>query len=165
MPLIQPVVGAAVSQPTLPATPWRPLRTLLRFVLGLLFVVASLVLTAWLTLHWGILPRIEQWRPQLEAQASRALGVPVRIGAIRATLEKRQAVLDTPQAQAEIHRGAMLSLAARVRFWSGVQDKIVRWRQPRNVHLRTPSRREGHNQANDEQWGVLGGTHVYECEL
>ena len=46
------------------------------------------------------------------------------------------------QAQAEIHRGAMLSLAARVRFWSGVQDKIVRWRQPRNVHLRTPSRRD-----------------------
>jgi pyrroloquinoline quinone (PQQ) biosynthesis protein C len=61
----------------------------------------------------------------------------------------------TPQAQAEIHRGAMLSLAARVRFWSGVQDKIVRWRQPRNVHLRTPSRREGHNQANEltlRQW-------------
>lgn len=64
---------------------------------------------------------------------------------------------DTPQAQAEIHRGAMLSLAARVRFWSGVQDKIVRWRQPRNVHLRTPSRREGHNQANEltlREWRV-----------
>jgi pyrroloquinoline quinone (PQQ) biosynthesis protein C len=58
-------------------------------------------------------------------------------------------------AQAQIHHGAMLSLAARVRFWSGVQDKIVRWRQPRNVHLRAPSRREGHNQANEytlAQW-------------
>jgi pyrroloquinoline-quinone synthase len=63
----------------------------------------------------------------------------------------------TPDAQAQIHRGAMLSLAARVRFWSGVQDKIVRWRQPRNVHLRAPSRREGHNQANEmtlAQWRV-----------
>jgi pyrroloquinoline-quinone synthase len=62
---------------------------------------------------------------------------------------------ETEQAQAQIHRGAMLSLAARVRFWSGVQDKIVRWRQPRNVHLRAPSRREGHNQANEltlAQW-------------
>ena len=85
MPLIQPVVGAAASQPTLPAAPRRPLRTLLRFVLGLLFVASSLVLTAWLTLHWGILPRIEQWRPQVEAQASAALGVPVRIGHISAS--------------------------------------------------------------------------------
>lgn len=64
---------------------------------------------------------------------------------------------ESPEAQAQIHRGAMLSLAARVRFWSGVQDKIVRWRQPRNVHLRAPSRREGHNQANEmtlAQWRV-----------
>ena len=84
MPLIQPIVGAAPSQPTLPAAPRRPLRSLLRFVLGLLFVASSLVLTGWLTLHWGILPRIEQWRPQIEAQASKALGVPVRIGRISA---------------------------------------------------------------------------------
>ncbi len=85
MPLIQPVVGAAPSQPALPAAPRRPLRTLLRFVLGLLFVATSLVLTAWLTLHWGILPRIEQWRPQIEVQASKVLGVPVRIGRIAAS--------------------------------------------------------------------------------
>lgn len=61
----------------------------------------------------------------------------------------------TPKSQAQIHRGAMLSLAARVRFWSGVQDKIVRWRQPRNVHFRTPSRRESHNVATEltlAQW-------------
>ena len=57
---------------------------MLRFTVGLMFVAASLLLTAWLTLHWGILPRIEQWRPQIEAQAGRALGVPVRIGRIEA---------------------------------------------------------------------------------
>ena len=84
MPLIQPVVGAAPAQPALSASPWRPLRSLLRYAIGLLFVAASLLLTVWLTLHWGILPRIEQWRPQIEAQASRALGVPVRIGRIEA---------------------------------------------------------------------------------
>jgi pyrroloquinoline quinone (PQQ) biosynthesis protein C len=38
---------------------------------------------------------------------------------------------DTPQAQAEIRRGAMLSLDARGRFWTGVQRAVVRWRQPR----------------------------------
>ena len=46
----------------------------------------------------------------------------------------------TEEAQAQIRRGARLSLEARARFWSGVQDKIVRWRQPKNIHLRTQSR-------------------------
>ena len=46
----------------------------------------------------------------------------------------------TPAAQAEIRQGALLSLQARARFWSGVQDCIVRWRQPKNMHLRKPAR-------------------------
>jgi uncharacterized protein (TIGR02099 family) len=58
------------------------LRWLWRIAFGLLFAAWSLLLLAWLTLHWGILPRIEQWRPQIEARASRAIGVPVTIGAI-----------------------------------------------------------------------------------
>jgi pyrroloquinoline quinone (PQQ) biosynthesis protein C len=40
---------------------------------------------------------------------------------------------DTPGARAEIRRGAMLSLAARARFWSGVQRAVVRYRQPRAI--------------------------------
>ena len=47
---------------------------------GLSFL--CLVVLAWLTLQWGILPHIEDWRPELERQASRAVGVPVRIGHI-----------------------------------------------------------------------------------
>jgi uncharacterized protein (TIGR02099 family) len=58
------------------------LRWLWRIAFGLLIGGWSLLLLAWLTLHWGILPRIEQWRPQIEAQASKVLGVPVTIGAI-----------------------------------------------------------------------------------
>lgn len=85
MPLNPPVDGAAASPHRLPAAPRRTLRFVLRLAFGLIFVAASLFLTLWLTLHWGILPRIEQWRPQLESQASRALGVPVRIGGITAT--------------------------------------------------------------------------------
>jgi uncharacterized protein (TIGR02099 family) len=41
-----------------------------------------LLVLAWLTLQWGILPHIEDWRPEIEHQASRAVGVPVRIGHI-----------------------------------------------------------------------------------
>ena len=46
--------------------------------------VVSLLIAAWLALHWAILPHIDDWRPELEKQATRALGVPVRIGAISA---------------------------------------------------------------------------------
>ena len=61
----------------------------------------------------------------------------------------------TYEAQREIYRGAMLSLEARARFWSGVQDKIVRWRQPNNLNLRSQMRREGHDQYGEltlKQW-------------
>jgi pyrroloquinoline-quinone synthase len=37
----------------------------------------------------------------------------------------------TDEACAQIRRGALLSLDARARFWSGVQRAVVRYRQPR----------------------------------
>ena len=54
-----------------------------------------------------------------------------------------------PQSQEEIRRGTLLSLAARERFWGGVQDKIVRWRQPHNLHLRSQSRKRRHDQRRE----------------
>ena len=51
--------------------------------IGLVVGAWSLLLIAWLTLHWGILPQAEQWRPQIERRASAALGVPVLVGGIR----------------------------------------------------------------------------------
>jgi uncharacterized protein (TIGR02099 family) len=47
-----------------------------------LFAAWSLLLVVWLTLHWGILPRLDEWRPRIEAYASQALGAPVQIGRI-----------------------------------------------------------------------------------
>ncbi len=55
----------------------------LRWLVALLLALWSLLLVAWLTLYWGILPHVDQWRPRIEQLASRALGVPVRIGAIQ----------------------------------------------------------------------------------
>jgi pyrroloquinoline-quinone synthase len=37
------------------------------------------------------------------------------------------------RARADIRRGAMLSLDARRRFWTGVQSAVVKWRQPYSV--------------------------------
>jgi uncharacterized protein (TIGR02099 family) len=66
--------GGAINRPM-----WL---TLLRVAAGFVFVLWSLVLLAWLTLHWGILPRIDSFRPQIEQRLSAAVGVPVRIGAV-----------------------------------------------------------------------------------
>ncbi|NRF66235.1 TIGR02099 family protein [Aquincola sp. S2] len=65
-----------------PARAWRWWRAGLRWGAWGLFAAWSLCLVAWLTLHWGILPRLDDWRPRIEAQASRALGAPVEIGRI-----------------------------------------------------------------------------------
>ena len=74
---------AAPAAPVLPfLARWAPLRWLVRVAIGLVIVVWSLLLVAWLALHWGILPHIQQWREPIEAYASRVLGVPVRIGQI-----------------------------------------------------------------------------------
>ena len=65
-----------------PASAWSLVQRSVRVLLGLVVTALSLVLIAWLTLHWGILPHIQQWREPLEQRASAALGVPVRIGSI-----------------------------------------------------------------------------------
>jgi uncharacterized protein (TIGR02099 family) len=62
---------------------WRWSTRALRLLVGVLLLLWSLLLTAWLILHWGILPRIDEWRPRIEAIASRSLGAPVRIGEIQ----------------------------------------------------------------------------------
>ena len=55
---------------------------LLRWALLLLGLVWGLILLAWLVLQWAILPHIDDWRPRLEAEASKSLGVPLKVGAI-----------------------------------------------------------------------------------
>ena len=63
------------------------LRTWSALTRGLLIVAVLVWLlfgATWATLHWWIVPRIGDFRPQLQAQASKALGVPVRVGAVSA---------------------------------------------------------------------------------
>ena len=61
----------------------RASRVALRLLFWLLLGISGLALVLWLGLHWWILPRLDDWRPQLQAQASRALGHPVQIGRIQ----------------------------------------------------------------------------------
>lgn len=57
---------------------------LARWSLGLMLAFWLLLTIAWGALHGLIVPRIGEFRPQLEAHATKVLGVPVRIGAIEA---------------------------------------------------------------------------------
>ena len=96
MSLILPATSAPV--PVLKR--WARIRWIARALFGLVTLAWSLLLIAWLTLHWGILPHIQQWREPIQERASKALGVPVRIGqiAVRSSgwvpaLELREVVL------------------------------------------------------------------------
>ena len=60
---------------------------LARWSLGLLLAAALLLTLAWGALHGWIVPRIGEYRAQIQAQASQALGVPVRVGSISARSE------------------------------------------------------------------------------
>ncbi len=83
VPTLSSVSAVAPSAPIADRRKHPLLRWLWRIAFGSAVGAWSLLLLAWLTLHWGILPRIEQWRPQIEARASQVLGIPVTIGAIR----------------------------------------------------------------------------------
>jgi len=107
--------------------PTHPSR-LLRFVagcarwgFGVMVALWLLLAATWGGLHGWIVPRIGDYRPQLEAQAERALGIPVRIGAITArsegifpTVELSQvALLDAQGREALLLPRVVLALSPR----------------------------------------------------
>ena len=62
---------------------WRrtPLRFAARLLLGLFGAALLALFVGWLSLHWLILPHIEEWRAPIEARASSLLGAPIFTGA------------------------------------------------------------------------------------
>lgn len=70
-----------LAAPSRPSRSWAKLA--LRGLAGLFLFGWTLVLATWLTLHWWILPRLDEWRPAIETRVGDALGVPLRIGSIK----------------------------------------------------------------------------------
>jgi uncharacterized protein (TIGR02099 family) len=58
---------------------------LLRVAFWSMAALAALTLAAWMILQWGILPRLDRWKPELEAWASHALGLDVTLGTLQVT--------------------------------------------------------------------------------
>ena len=69
---------------SVPSSLLKTLALVARVSLGLVLSAWLAVLGVWGALHWVIVPRIDDFRPWLEDQASRALGLSVRIGAVSA---------------------------------------------------------------------------------
>ena len=64
---------------------WKITATLSSVVLWLAVAAWVMFALAWMALHWVIVPRIGEFRPRLEIEVSKVVGVPVRIGEITAT--------------------------------------------------------------------------------
>lgn len=73
-----------LTPPTPPSRLLKSFAFLARWMLALLLMAWLLFGAAWGALHWVIVPRIGELRPQLEAAASRMTGMTVRIEAISA---------------------------------------------------------------------------------
>src|SRR3990167_7945308 len=65
-------------------TPQQTLSVTARLLLWMVLAAWGLFALTVGALHLWIVPRINDWRPELESWATRAVGVPVTVGAIRA---------------------------------------------------------------------------------
>lgn len=71
-----------IDQSPLPSRNLQLFARLARWILGLVVAFWLLVFGVWGALHGFIVPRIGEWRAEVEGMATKALGVSVRIGAV-----------------------------------------------------------------------------------
>ena len=102
---------------------------------GLLWLVASAWLLfglSWFVLHGWIVPRIAELRPRLEQQASKALGVPVRIGQITGrslgampTFELRDVILLDAQGREAVRLPRVVGALSPSSLWGLGFEQLV----------------------------------------
>ena len=124
-------MNAAPTAPLLPRRrrPWAVLATA---ALWALVAVAALVILTWGVLHGVIVPRIGEWRPQVERLATQTLGVRVTIGAIQAestgpipAIELHDVRLfDTANREA-LHLPRVLAALSITSLWQGGFEQLV----------------------------------------
>lgn len=98
------------------------------------FMIAALMVfaVAWGVLHGFIVPRIGEFRPRVEAEASRALGVPVRIGELTAqstglvpSFELRDVQLLDPQGREALRLPRVLAALSPKSLWNLGFDQLT----------------------------------------
>ena len=131
------MIQSISPSPTLQTGPVPASRHLRRFALVtrvlLWLVVASWLLfgASWGLLHGWIVPRIGEFRPRLEMVASKALGMPVRIGQISAyssglipSVELRDVALLDKQGREALHLPRMLAALSPSSLWGGGFEQL-----------------------------------------
>lgn len=111
-----------------PPSPSRVLKahaTIAKWLLWLLLTAWLVFALAWGALHGWIVPRIGDLRPDLEIEAQRVLGVPVRIGAIVAnsdhmipTFELRDVALLDPQGREALRLPRVVAALSPRSLWN-----------------------------------------------
>ncbi|MDO9439208.1 YhdP family protein [Hydrogenophaga sp.] len=121
----------------------RTLKTLsvaARLCLWLVFLAWGLFVLTWAALNWWIVPRIGEWRPDLERWASQAVGTPVRVGDIRAdttddgarflpafmpSFELRDVQIFDPQGRVALHLPSVRTAVSVRSLWHRSFEQIV----------------------------------------
>jgi uncharacterized protein (TIGR02099 family) len=119
------------DSPPLPPRLLKAYATCAKWALWLLAAFWLLLALAWGALHGWIVPRISEWRPMLEAQATRAIGVPVRIGAVSArsegllpTVEFDGVVLLDPQGREALRLPKVVTALSPRSLWHRGFDQL-----------------------------------------
>ena len=106
---------------------------LARWSLGLVLAFWLLAAGLWGLVHGWIVPRVDQWRPQLEQYATQALGTPVRLGSLSArsegllpTVELQQVELLNAQGQVALQLPrVVLAVSPRSVLRGGVEQLYI----------------------------------------
>ncbi len=135
--MIQPI-SQSPTRPTLqtgPVPTARHLRLFALFTRVLLWLVLAVWLlfgASWGLLHGWIVPRIGEFRPRLEMQASKALGMPVRIGQISAystglipSFELRDVTLLDQHGREALHLPRLLAALSPSSLWGGGFEQLL----------------------------------------
>lgn len=128
MPMIQstPPLQTLAS----PRVKW--LAVAARLALWLVLAFWLLFGASWGLLHGWIVPRIEEFRPRIELEASKALGVPVRIGQITArsegmipSFELRDITLTDATGREALRLPRVLAALSPTSLWGGGFEQLV----------------------------------------
>lgn len=119
------------ESPPLPSGPSKAYSAMAKGALWLLLAFWLALALAWGALHGWIVPRIGELRPDLEIEAGRVLGVPVRIGAITArseglipSFELNDVVLLDPQGREALRLPRVLASLSPRSLWNLGFDQL-----------------------------------------
>ncbi|NQW93973.1 MAG: TIGR02099 family protein, partial [Polaromonas sp.] len=126
------MIQATPLEQTLASPRLKWLAVAARMALWLVLAFWLLFAGAWGLLHGWIVPRIEEFRPRLEIEASKALGVPVQIGQITArseglipSFEVRDVTLKDASGREALRLPRVLVALSPASLWGGGFEQLV----------------------------------------